>query len=308
MTTGTTPTESWLDFRETGGLRHRLLTWRGRGPLVLFSHAASLCGGVWGPVVERFDGKIKAVAFDQRGHGDTDAPSASEDYAWASFGDDFRRVFEAVSEQEGRRPDLVVTHSFAGDCAMVALAEEALEVGRLVMLDPVLADQEGATVGAERLAKGTRRLGEKEQEGFESLDAVGAGLEKVLRAQLERDGLDPAAKEAFAQYGSTLDAGGRYRLKCRRENEAEVYANRVAIADFLSGKSVDADVQLVFSRRRRAKPEDQAAAYERDWAVAEGVVAAARSGKVHDLKGVGHFLVLEAPELVAETLQRWLAS
>lgn len=302
----TTPTQSWLDFRGDGGLRHRVLTWPGEGPLVLFSHAASLCAGVWSPVVERFGGGIRAVGFDQRGHGDTDAPEESKDYAWSLFGEDFRRVYDAVTASEGRPPDLCVTHSFAGDCAMVALAESGASSSRLLLLDPVLADHEGATVGAERLAKGTRRLGEKESDGFESREAVEAGLEKVLRAQLARDGLDAAAKAAFALHGSTADERGRYRLKCRRENEAEVYANRVAIADVLARQSVDADVQLIFSSRRRAKPEDQAAAYERDWKVAEGVVGAARSGAVHRLNTVGHFLVLEAPDLVAETIRTWL--
>lgn len=295
-----------LDFRDGGGIRHGALDWGGDGPLVLFVHAASLCAGVWAPVVERLGGKIHAVAYDQRGHGDADAPTRSEDYAWDLFGDDFGRVVEAVTAEHGRAPDLCVTHSFAGDCALVHLAKKSLPIGKMILLDPVLADAEGATVGAERLAKGTRRLGEKEAEGFESREAVGEGLERVLRAQLERDGLDPAAKAAFAEFGAAPDESGRFRLKCKRENEAEVYANRVAIADYLADKSVDADVQLVFSSRRRAKPEDMEAAYARDWDVAQRCVDRARTGAVHKLDGVGHFLVLEAPDLVADTIGRWL--
>lgn len=298
--------QSWLDRRDDGGIRHRVLTWSGDGPLVLFIHAASLCAGAWAPVVSRLGTGIQAVGYDQRGHGDSDAPSGSAAYAWDLFGDDFGRVVEAVTEQYGRSPDLCVTHSFAGDCALMYLAKRRLPIGRMILLDPVLADAEGATVGAERLAKGTRRLGEKESEGFESPAAVGEGLERVLRAQLEREGLDPEAKAAFAAFGSAPDDSGRYRLKCKRENEAEVYANRVAIADYLADKSIDAEVQLIFSSRRRARPEDQAAAYERDLAVAEGCVSRCRAGQVHRLDGVGHFLVLEAPDLVADTIRRWL--
>ncbi len=306
MTSSSPVEQSWLDHRDRGGLRHRLLTWNGNGPLVLFVHAASLCAGAWAPVVSRLGTSIRAVAYDQRGHGDTDAPSGSEAYSWERFGDDFGRVVGAVTEQYGRAPDLCVTHSFAGDCALIHLAKRGLPVGKLILLDPVLADAEGATVGAERLAKGTRRLGEKEAEGFASAVAVGDGLERVLRAQLERHGLDAGAKAAFAEFGSAPDATGRYRLKCLRENEAEVYANRVAIADYLEDKSIDADVQLVFSSRRRAKPDDQTAAYARDWDVAERVVGRCHAGNVHRLDGVGHFLVLEAPDLVAETIARWL--
>ena len=82
-----------------------------------------------------------------------------------------------------------------------------------------------------------------------------------------------------------------------------MYRNRLAIADYLADKLVDADVQLVFSSRRRAKPEDQAAAYARDWDVAQRVVSRCRAGDVHRLDTVGHFLVLEAPDLVAETIR-----
>lgn len=303
MTAVHSPTSAdWIDHRDHGGIRHRVLTWNGEGPLVLFAHAASLCAGVWAPVVARLSPDTCAVAYDLRGHGDSDAPSDSAAYAWTRFGDDFARVVEAVSARYGRPVDTCITHSFAGDCALLSLAARRLPLRRLVLLDPVLADAEGATVGAERLAAGTLRLGERESEGFESRAAVAAGLERVLRAQLARDGLDPEAKAAFAEFGCREDDSGRFRLKCRRENEALVYRNRVAIADQLADASIDAEVRLVFATRRRAKPEDQDAAHARDLAIAERVVARCRDGAIHPLDGVGHFLVLEAPPLVAETV------
>lgn len=306
MTNSTTsPSLDWIDERETGGIRHRLISWHGDGPLVLLVHAASLCAGAWAPVASRLSARV--VAYDQRGHGDADAPSGTEAYRWSLFGDDFARVVRAVTERFGRPPDVCVTHSFAGDCAVLAMAEQSIGVGKMILLDPVLADAEGATVGAERLAKGTLRLEEREAEGFESREAVGEGLERVLRAQLARDGLDADAKTAFAEYGSAPDERGRFRLKCRRENEAEVYRNRVAIADHLADKSVDADVRLVFSSKRRAKPEDQEVAYARDWKVAEGVVGRCRTGEIRRLDGVGHFLVLEAPDVVADTIRQLAA-
>ena len=294
--------QSWLDLRPAGGLRYRQLTHAGDGPLILFVHAASLCAGVWGPVLSHGRPNWHAVAYDQRGHGDSDAPPATEQYDWRLFGNDFAAIVEAVSEQAGRPIDACVTHSFAGDCAVMALAERSIPIDKLIMLDPVLADQEGATVGAQRLAKGTLRLGEREESGFATREDVGEALEKVLRAQLEREGLDARAKAAFAAFGAAADEEGRLHLKCKRQNEAAVYLNRVAIADFLADKEVDAEVHLIFSKRRRAKPEDQQAAYARDWEVARGVTQRCRTGEIHPLEGVGHFLVLEAPEVVAATL------
>ena len=294
------------DFRHEGGIQQNFLAWEGDGKLVLFAHAASLCAGVWQPVVDRLPG-IDGVGFDQRGHGDSQAPEEPDAYAWEAFGADFRRAVLSVTEQYGRAPDACVTHSFAGDCALMELAERPLATGRMILLDPVLADAEGATVGAERLAKGTRRLGEKECDGFASPEDVEAGLEKVLRAQLARDGLDAEAKSAFAIHGSARDPEGRWRLKCNRQHEAEVYAHRVALADHLESRHVNAEVHLGFSSKRRGRPEDQEASYTRDLREAERVVARCRAGEVHLLPDVGHFIVLEAPEDAARFIAQMLA-
>lgn len=299
--------EDWINLRSEGRLRHRVLRAGHEGPLLLFVHAASLCAGVWAPVQRRLRSH-RGIAWDQRGHGDSDAPDEGAAYSWSRFGEDFVSLVEAVTEQEGRAPDACITHSFAGDCALVGLAERPVPAGRMILLDPVLADAEGATVGAARLAKGTRRLGEKEAEGFASPDEVEAGLEKVLRAQLARERLDPEARASFAKYGSAPDAAGRWRLKCRRESEAFVYENRVALADHLAERNVDADVRLVFSEKRRAKPEDQETAFARDWGEATRVIERCTVGEVMRLDNVGHFLVLEAPDLVAETIELLLSS
>lgn len=315
------PSVSTIDLRPVGGCRHSVLTWpgtseatEGAGRLVLFIHANSLCAGAWAPVVARLP-TFTSVAIDQRGHGDSDAPEGAEHYSWDVIGQDFLRFVAHVTAAYGRPPDACVTHSFSGDCALLAMAKQH-EVGgtfvkfpRLVLLDPVLADAEGADSGAKRLAKGTRRLGEKEADGFDSVEAVGEGLQRLLRGSLARaDGcLDADAKAAFSQYGSAPDATGRWRLKCTRENEASVYEQRVALADTLADKHVDMDVQLVFAGRRRGRPEDQEAAMARDWREAERVVSRCRAGAVRRLDGVGHFLVLENPELVAKTLQELLS-
>mmetsp|Transcript_84652 Transcript_84652/g.262037 ORF Transcript_84652/g.262037 Transcript_84652/m.262037 type:complete len:345 (+) Transcript_84652:50-1084(+) len=297
---------SELDLRARGGVRHGLVEWERDGPLVLFLHANSLCAGAWAPVVAHLPG-VHAVACDQRAHGNSDAPVGPGAYSWRTIGEDFVRIVEAVTQRCGRPPAACVTHSFAGDCALLALAERPLQVGRMILLDPVLADAEGAGQGAERLAKGTRRLGEREAAGFDSAEAVGDSLERLLRASLAREALHPAAKSAFAQFGSYLDSGGRWRLKCLRDNEAAIYANRVALADHLADKRVQTEVRLVFAGKRRGKPELHEAAYRRDWGEATRVVERCGAGSaVQQLDGVGHFLVLEAPELVAETLRELL--
>lgn len=289
-------------------MRHHILEWGrpGDGPLLLFMHANSLCAGIWGPVVQRLPFPVHAVACDLRAHGRTDVPAAGG-FAWMSFGEDLVRLAGAVQRLYGCAPRACVTHSFSGDAALMALAESQGDVGRMILLDPVLADAEGASSGAQRLAQGTRRLHEKEAEGFASAEAVGEGLERLLRGALARGALHPESKVLFAEFGAAPDDAGRWRLMCDRNSEAEIYANRVAIADHLEGRRVAVDAQIVFASKRRGKPEHQEATLARDWRVAERVAAACRPGSsVHLLDGVGHFLPLEDPQLVAEQIARLL--
>ena len=66
--------QNWLDRSSDGGLRLRLLSFAGSGPPILMIHAASLCAGVWTPVLAHLDPEMRVLAYDQRGHGDSDAP------------------------------------------------------------------------------------------------------------------------------------------------------------------------------------------------------------------------------------------
>jgi pimeloyl-ACP methyl ester carboxylesterase len=297
--------EEWIDLREERAVRLRALTWGSEGPVVLLAHAASTCAGSWAPVAERLRGRATVLAYDLRGHGDSDQPAGRRAYDWNEFAEDFAGVVRWVERRLGRRVDLCATHSFAGDCALIACARHDLPLGRLILLDPVLADYAGATQGGETLAEGTLRLGEKERDGFASRSAAADWIERCLRRQLARDGLDARVKEALARWAVFEDSDGRFRFKCRRENEAEIYRNRVAIASYLRDQPrIETHVRLVFARKRRAKDDQQAAAFDRDWAEAETVVERCRGGEIEIMENVGHFLVLEAPDDVAELLQK----
>jgi pimeloyl-ACP methyl ester carboxylesterase len=331
------PKASWLDFRSEGGIRHRLLEWPGSvrkvdaskidkaaclavekddkteaiakdtSRPVVFIHAASLCAASWTPVISRLT-NVTAIACDLRGHGDSDAPQGSASYTWDVIGEDILRIIESSTEAYSVPPD-IVTHSFAGDCLLMALAKRRIPVGRLVLLDPVVADREGATVGGKCLADATRKCVVREKNGWSSAEEVGEHLEDNLRKQLCREKLDSAAKAAFADNASAPDKDGRWRLKCSRQNEAAIYENRVALADHLSTKNIDADVRVVVAEKRRtAISIGQHEASYRDRNEVERVLKRCRSGSLHSVDGVGHFMVLEAPEVVAAKLKKLLST
>jgi pimeloyl-ACP methyl ester carboxylesterase len=272
------------------------------------------------------DNKICAIAVDHRAHGNSDVPTDARGFAWLNHGADSVRLVDEVAERTGREVDAVVTHSFSGDSFLLALsgapvhpagdaafsepslrakALERAHAARLILLDPVLADGEGAATGGARLAAATRKLENSEADGFETPQQVGARFEKLLRTNFE-----PEALAAFAEHACKWDATSlRWRLCCSRDDEANVYERRVPLADALDARTrqINNSVQLVFAARRRAPPAEHAAAFDRDWAQAQRVVAACGAGsQVHCVDNVGHFLVLEAPSVVASLVARLL--
>lgn len=267
-------------------------------PVLLFAHGASLCGEVWAPIVERIGPRCTAVMLDLRGHGASEAPGRADDYRWQLFGADLRSVAAWCGQHFGRPLRGLVTHSFSGDCALVATADGGAFVERLLMLDPVLADPVAADQGGQRLARWTEKMAAAEAEGFASRDEAAERLEQCLRAQLAGDGLDDATKKAFARGGVVERPDGRFAFACNRDGEGHVYRNRTAIAEYLEARErIDCDVTLVFSEKRRG-PQEEATAKDTD--VARRVLARCRRGNFETMAGVGHFLILEAPGRVAE--------
>jgi pimeloyl-ACP methyl ester carboxylesterase len=259
-----------------------------------------MCGGVWEPILSQVPAGT-VLAYDLRGHGDSDAPVGREAYRWSEIAQDFVEVTRWAVARFGRSIDLCVTHSFSGDCALLACAGQALPIDRLLLLDPVVVDENGAAVGGPSLAKATRAAANRESEGFDSADAAAAAMEGWVRPQLFAGHIDDRARAAFATWGVGLDAGGKYRFKCRRENEAEIYENRLAIAAALQQlPTVRQEVEIVFAEKRRVRPgENPEDVLARDRAQVEAVLARCREGTRTDFPKAGHFLALEAPDAVA---------
>jgi pimeloyl-ACP methyl ester carboxylesterase len=275
-------------------------SFEGPGPALLFAHAASMCGGVWEPMLARVQ-PAAIVAYDLRGHGDSGAPVGSDAYRWSEIAQDFAEVVRWAVARLGRPIDLCVTHSFSGDCALLACATDTLPIERLLLLDPVAVDQNGAAIGGPALAEATRRAGTREVGGFDTAEAAAQAMERWIRPQLVEDRIDERARAAFATWGVGQDADGKCRFKCRRENEAEIYQNRLAIAAALETLStVSQEVEVVFAEKRRVRPnEDPDEVRARDLEQVGALLSRCRRGTRTDLPKVGHFLALEAPDAVA---------
>jgi pimeloyl-ACP methyl ester carboxylesterase len=181
----------------------------GTGPPLILAHATGFHGRVWLPVAAHLRHRFHCIAFDSRGHGDS-ARAPGGDYDWNGFG---RDVLAVVAALEGERP-CAVGHSSGG--AALLLAEEAQPgtFAALYCYEPVVAAFD-LRAQSPALASGARRR----RAVFESRAAALANY----AAKPPFAGLDPAALEAYVEWGFHDRADGTVELACAPEDEARVY-------------------------------------------------------------------------------------
>jgi pimeloyl-ACP methyl ester carboxylesterase len=60
-------------YIKANGINHHYLDWGNpENPPLLMLHATRLCAHAWQPIARELAGDFHVMAFDQRGHGDTD--------------------------------------------------------------------------------------------------------------------------------------------------------------------------------------------------------------------------------------------
>ncbi|MCA1655497.1 MAG: alpha/beta fold hydrolase [Pseudonocardiaceae bacterium] len=104
----------------------------GSGPPILLLHAGGENRRVWSPVAARLaEAGFTALAYDQRGHGDSDSGDAD---TLPPFAGDVAAMIDALAEAP-----IVVGASLGGLAALLALAKPELErrVAGLVLVDVV---------------------------------------------------------------------------------------------------------------------------------------------------------------------------
>jgi non-heme chloroperoxidase len=135
------------------------------GPLVLLQHGGGQTRHAWKNVGETLGrAGYHAVAFDARGHGDSDwAPDGV--YGQDIMVEDLRCVIDALG---GRRPVLVGA-SMGGGTSLVAVGEDRVDATALVLVDIA------PRIEAEGVQKIQAFMSQK-PEGFESLAEVAAAI------------------------------------------------------------------------------------------------------------------------------------
>lgn len=181
-------------WRGAGGIRIAGDSWGDpSGPLVVLQHGGGQTRHAWKGAGETLGGEgYHAVAFDARGHGDSDwAPD--EAYGADLMVEDLKRVVEQVG---GRRPVLVGA-SMGGGTSLVAVGEGKIEAAALVLVD----------VAPRIELEGSRKIQEfldQRPEGFDSLEEVAEAIANYQPHRKRPRTLDGLAKNV------RLGANGKY--------------------------------------------------------------------------------------------------
>ncbi|WP_326536601.1 alpha/beta fold hydrolase [Pseudorhodoferax sp.] len=162
------PQQAW---RGAAGLRLAGDAWGDpAAPLVLLLHGGGQTRHAWRGTGERLAAAgYRTVAFDARGHGDSDW-AADGDYGHDAMVQDLACVIAAQPRPDDAPPPLLVGASMGGMTSLVALGEQQVAASALVLVD-VVPYTEPAGVGRIH-----RFMREHQGAGFASLEEVAQAI------------------------------------------------------------------------------------------------------------------------------------
>lgn len=270
----------------TDGVTVSLHELGGDGPLLLLAHATGFHGRVWGPCASHLRDR-RCVAPDLRAHGDSTKPDGLT-LAWSGFADDIL----AVVDHLGGGPLIAAGHSKGGASLLLAEQRRPGTFAGLYLFEPivfppmVVAMQQGeGGAPANPLAAGARRR----RPTFDSYDAA----YENFAAKAPFDALDPDALRAYVDGGFRSQADGTVTLKCRPEDEAQVYEMGSQhdawdhLAEVRCPVTIGFGIEAPFSPATFARP------------IAEQLPRAS----LDPHPDLGHFGPLEAPATIAASIR-----
>jgi pimeloyl-ACP methyl ester carboxylesterase len=260
------------------GLRLHYLDWGGEGPPIVLLHGLRDQAHEWDPIAPALTPLGRVIALDQRGHGESDAPSSG--YAPGDFAADLAAFCDALALD---RP-VVIGHSLGGRVAYHFAAAWPDRLRALVLVDI------GANGAPETIPASVAQL-VKSAGPFASPD-------DALRALLGGRLLPNAGTAHYLRHNLRQAADGRWHWK---------YYLDGAIAALRAGRGrdywdvvarVQAPTLIVRGGRSDILAADEAARL-RDTIPGSALV---------ELPGVGHLIPLARPRELAATIVAWLTS
>ena len=281
------PAADWASkFVEANGIRHHYLEWgEASKPALVMLHATGLCAWPWKPVARELAQDYRVLAFDQRGHGDTDR--SDRGYHFELVGDDLAAIVEKLNLE---RPG-VIGHSSGGLAAILAANLLPDRLGPVVLVETRVSNDVAANPTQDRNLRAERTRMKR---------AVWESREAMFAAYRTRAAFKDWESEAFEQFincGTTLLADGRAELKCHPETEATFYSIRdsLSVQDYLEG--LNGDWLLLLADYPGCQRLEDAGVQQFRRLVAGSTVAPMGKGS--------HFLPMEFPGDTLAAIRDW---
>lgn len=275
-----------LRIPSSGGVEIAVHDLGGDGLPLLFAHATGFHGQVWGPVAAHLRDLAHCFALDERGHGDSTAPTDGC-FDWGGFADDVLAAVAAL----GLTTPVGVGHSAGGAALLLAEIARPGTFRSLYCFEPIVMpfDPPLDARTDNPLSEGALRrrdvFGSKEEAyaNFASKPPLSA--------------LHPDALWAYVEHGFADREDGTVSLKCRREHEAQTYRMSSSHDAFVHFGEIGCPVHLVCGATSEA--------------ITPSTIAAQATGlpraTTEVLDGLGHFGPLEDPKRVAASIAAVLA-
>jgi pimeloyl-ACP methyl ester carboxylesterase len=279
-------------FVQANGLRLHYLAWgeAGARPIVL-NHATGFLAWLWAPAAERLAAAgYRVLAYDARGHGDSDKPAPTDaNYDWHRAVDDLRGFLDAL----GLRGVPFVGHSFGGATGLFLAGTRPEYLSRLVAIEPIVMPggfAPGDTRRGDMAAAARRRR------------HVFASAEEMIEQYRSRPTFAKWADEAlrlYAEHGtirredpSRASGGAEIELKCSGEIEGALFTNSGSLPVWDVLPRIEAPVLVLRGETTEGFLSS----------VAEAVAGRVPQGTLETIPDAGHLAPMERPEAVADAV------
>jgi pimeloyl-ACP methyl ester carboxylesterase len=252
---------------------------------IVFSHANGFNGCTYRTILQPLAGSLRILALDLRGHGASTLPTTIEGrQGWLEFRDDLLALLAAACEG----PVVLAGHSMGGTSSLLAAAAEPGRVRALALFDPVVMpiemQRDPQAVMESPLVQGALRR-----------RATFASRQAAFDAYLGRGAFRTWSPDQLADYvaaGFRGTEGGEVTLACTPEWEASNF------------RTHNYDPWGAF-RASRCPIRILRAAEASTFRLEGGEADLGDGGRitVETVPGTTHFLPMEQPERVRETLR-----
>lgn len=267
-----------MRVRSSDGVELAVHDLGGNGPLLVLAHATGLHGRAWGPLVPALAERFRCWSFDFRGHGDAGRP-VPPSFDWRGFGDDVLAVVDALASG----PAFGFGHSQGATAMLLAEQVRPRTFASLYLFEPVAFPPQPPPPPMDDHPLVTGALRRRDR-----FDSVEAAIER-LGSKPPFDDFHPEALRGYVEHGVRPLAAGGVGLKCRSDDEAQIYRMGVRNEAYAGLDRVGCPVTVARGTLSRSLSAELAARQ----------VGRLPHGRSETFDGLGHFGPMEDPAAVA---------